>query len=155
MGPLLKLLIALPIFFAADNMKAVVDECCGRCVGSSFCTACRNCSRCAHCNSGGSCGVCGGGGSRAYPEYRPRSSGSSPKQRISNYPTTTVRSRSYVTTASSLNVRQYPSTEAPIIAKLPYGTSVQVISVLGDWALIHFWSNKTGYVVKSFIGVSE
>lgn len=56
----------------------------------------------------------------------------------------------YVVTSSSLNVRQFPSAEAPILGKLPLGTTIEVWWVVDGWAKI-LYQQKHAYVSEQHI----
>ncbi|WP_432803729.1 SH3 domain-containing protein [Chitinophaga horti] len=151
------LLVSWIFLFKVDGARAV-DECCGKCTGSAYCTACRNCSRCAHCNSGGSCGVC----SNDLPTYKPSRSvrypSSSPSSTIkpsrpSSLKLTTVQ---YYVNTSLLNVRSGPGTSFPVITKVSVSTNVKIENEFNNgWCEISFINTNylqvKGYVVKKYL----
>ncbi|MBE6728714.1 MAG: peptidoglycan hydrolase [Ruminococcaceae bacterium] len=51
---------------------------------------------------------------------------------------------------SNLNIRQYPSFEAPIVGSIPNGTQVTVLSKVPDWYLIRY-NNNTGYSYSAYL----
>jgi hypothetical protein len=55
-----------------------------------------------------------------------------------------------VVTASSANVRSEPRRDAPVIAKLPRGTSVVPLAEQGDWTRVEV-TGRTGWIAKSLI----
>lgn len=56
----------------------------------------------------------------------------------------------YVVTSSSLNVRQYPSAESPLLGKLPLGTTIDVWWIMDGWAKI-MYQQKHAYVSEQYI----
>ncbi len=56
----------------------------------------------------------------------------------------------YYCSASSLNVRSYASTHAPIIGKLKRGERIQVYEIKNGFAKIQY-NNRTGYVSERYI----
>lgn len=59
-----------------------------------------------------------------------------------------------VVTASALNVRTAPSTDASTLGLLPYGTSVQLVERVGEWYKINF-QNQAGYIFGTYVSVKE
>lgn len=55
-----------------------------------------------------------------------------------------------VVTASSANVRSEPRRDAPVIAKLPRGTSVVPLAEEGEWTRVEI-KGRTGWIAKSLI----
>ena len=68
-----------------------------------------------------------------------------------NPPAYSYRSDYYSVNATSLNVRQYPSTYAPIIDRLSKGVVVEVLSISGDWTQIRYGLGKSGYVAAVYL----
>jgi len=64
--------------------------------------------------------------------------------------TTTAAYTTYYCNASSLNVRSYASTNAPIIGKLRRGDTIKVYSINNGFAKIEY-KGKTGYVSERYI----
>jgi uncharacterized protein YgiM (DUF1202 family) len=142
----LKFLFLISLFLYKDSGE-ILKECCGRCVGSAYCTACTTCNYCQHCNSGGSCGVCGGG---SRPSYNRNSY--SPKSPQNTTPSVQTRVKYYFVNAPILNVRMSPGLNNSIIDKLKYGEPVRILLLYGSaWAYISYRSYKTGYVSAAYI----
>jgi Bacterial SH3 domain len=55
-----------------------------------------------------------------------------------------------VVTASSANVRSEPRRDAPVIARLPRGTSVVPLAEKGEWTRVEV-KGRTGWIAKSLI----
>ncbi|MCK6206049.1 N-acetylmuramoyl-L-alanine amidase [Bacillus infantis] len=64
-------------------------------------------------------------------------------------PGTTV-AKGEVVAASSLNIRQAPSTSSSIVGRVSLGTEVSITSMDGYWAKINY-NGLTGYVHKSYL----
>lgn len=148
------LLLLLPLFNINNSYNKIVEECCGKCVGSGNCRACKNCNYCKYCNSGGSCGVCGGGGGGSSYERTPKSSS------YPNYtpPSATYKkkvTKLYIVNTKLLNVRSGPGLNYSVIDKIGFATLVTIEKIIGtSWVLIKYNEGglyKTGYVVKRFI----
>lgn len=153
-----------PICLSGDSLPELVAKCCGRCVGSSNCTACTTCNYCKYCNSGGSCGVCGGGRSYTPKTYN------KPRSTYDNYDNTYNNSSSggspvktlqvqYFVNATILNVRSGPGIKFPITDKLGYGTKIKIdVSYLNGWCYIIYYDTagflSYGYVLKKHLGYS-
>lgn len=60
------------------------------------------------------------------------------------------KTTTYIVNASSLNVRQSPSTDAKIIGKVSKGQLVQVLNIKSGWAYI-FYGKLTGYVSAQYL----
>jgi uncharacterized protein YraI len=54
------------------------------------------------------------------------------------------------TQGGHLNVRTWASTEAPLIGRLNYGQSVNVVGYDGSWAIINY-NGRTGYVASRYL----
>ncbi|MCW3464016.1 SH3 domain-containing protein [Chitinophaga nivalis] len=162
-----------------DNVVNAWEACCGKCVGSGYCTACTSCNYCKHCNSGGSCGVCrsssmsgsssnsssssssGSNGSSERNSGRGLeygstnnsfySPGSAPKKRMKKQ-----QQEQYYVNRKYLHVRTGPGEKYTIIDKLNYGTHVYLQGVYTNgWCLIHYYGAdltlKSGYVLRAYI----
>lgn len=57
--------------------------------------------------------------------------------------------------ADRLNVRQEQSTEAKRIGYIDRGEKVKLLEELGDWLLVQYTEEKTGYVAAEYTTVSE
>ena len=57
-------------------------------------------------------------------------------------------------TASALNVRSAPSTDASTLGLLPYGTSVELVERVGEWYKINF-QNQVGYIFGTYVSLSQ
>ena len=57
--------------------------------------------------------------------------------------------------ADRLNVRQEQSTESKRIGYIDRGEKVKVLELLGDWLLVQYTDDRTGYVAAEFVTVSE
>ena len=57
--------------------------------------------------------------------------------------------------ADRLNVRQEQSTESKRIGYIDRGEKVKVLEMLGDWLLVQYTDDRTGYVAAEFVTVSE
>lgn len=168
------LLMCLLFFSDTPGGLGRESDCCGRCVGSAYCTACKTCNYCAHCNSGGSCGVCAGGASgRARYSAPARSPRTSPAVTLPygnsiQYESDFYRESSkaaavvptvYRVSAKALYLRAGPGTHYEALASLPRGTQVTV----GDrsyspWyrvkvrALVSgIWAEVEGYVHSHYL----
>jgi uncharacterized protein YgiM (DUF1202 family) len=147
-------IVIIPFILRDDSISTVLKECCGKCVGSSYCTACTTCNYCKHCNSGGSCGVCGGGSSfssensrrnPSVPSYTPPKSSYSKKTYIQ-----------YFVNTSMLNVRSGQGLNYEVIDKISYYTKVKIESELGDgWCFIKCINSNAnisnGYVATRYL----
>lgn len=56
--------------------------------------------------------------------------------------------------ASSLNFRESPTTDSPVIEQLPYGTIVEIVEQQGEWTYISFNSVR-GYVFAEYLGLAD
>lgn len=54
----------------------------------------------------------------------------------------------------SLNLRQQPTTASSILARMPHGTQVNLISREGEWSRVQY-GTLTGYVMTSYLVVQE
>ena len=148
------LLLLIPVLLKGDTIREALDTCCGRCVGSSYCSACTTCNYCKYCNSGGSCGVCGGGSGSGGSNRRSGSSGQAPS-RI--YPQTVVPQSErtavtiqYYVTATMLNVRSGPGINYLVTDKVAYGTQVRIDNRYNSgWCFIRYYSN--GLLLSGFV----
>lgn len=57
-------------------------------------------------------------------------------------------------TASALNVRTEPSTEADVLGLLPYGSSVEIHEHIGSWYKIDFME-QVAYIFGDYVAISE
>ncbi len=64
------------------------------------------------------------------------------------------RNISAITTANLLNVRSNPDIHSNIIGKLPKSSRVDVISLLPQWAEIHF-NGAVGYISRDYIRLQQ
>lgn len=155
MKKLLTLFTALVVivFVAIATTKKLnaPEECCGKCMGKSNCTACSSCKYCAHCNSGGSCGVCAYTPPPKKETYTPKTTNTTTT--ITN--TVTSVKDIYTANAESVNVRKGPSVNEPVVAKLKKGDTVEVLEKTNDgWAKITFMKDGktiTGYVSMKYL----
>ncbi|MBM0657634.1 SH3 domain-containing protein [Capnocytophaga genosp. AHN8471] len=126
------LLLSLQLFFviflisctevnAKHSEANEVDEACcgGRCIGSAYCRACRNCNSCNYCNSGGSCGVCAGIKKKTY---------------YNSYYSNEISTALYI--KKVINLREYPSLQAPIIIQIPKETQIYIKKKERSWYYI-------------------
>lgn len=149
--------VLVPFLFGGRNFTEALSECCGKCVGSAYCTACKNCSACKHCNSGGTCGVCSSGSSRSSRyEYRERPSYST----YSISPTPTKEEKKtplqYFVNTTQLNIRSGPGKNYPVIGKLKFGQPVKIEKQYSKgWCLISYAGSSgvtlVGYVATSYL----
>ena len=58
-------------------------------------------------------------------------------------------------TANRLNVRQEQSAESKRIGYIDRGEKVKVLELLGDWLLVQYTDDRTGYVAAEYVTVSE
>lgn len=124
--------VLLLVAFAVDKNLNRSNECCGKCVGSSNCSACSTCNYCKYCNSGGSCGTC-------------RTS-ATPK---TEKPKTTTLKHKVI--SNTLNMRSAPNANATVIYTLSFGNMVTIIEIVNEtWAKVSF-NEYTGYVSKQFL----
>lgn len=176
----------LGVFLLTDKphllLNSSIEECCGKCVGSAYCTACTNCSRCKHCSGGGACGVCSSSNninrsSKSSNSVRPSepavSSGNVYSRFVpptSNQPkeTTFASKKSDLITPPAaasvawvnsevLNVRKGPGTEYEIIGRLSKGDEVRVLeNSSGKWILIQSKKigNPASVIVKGYVCAS-
>jgi uncharacterized protein YgiM (DUF1202 family) len=147
-------IIIIPVILRGDSVSTALDKCCGRCVGSAYCTACTTCNYCKYCNSGGSCGVCGGGSSFRSENSRRNSSVPSYTPPKSSYSKRTYIQ--YFVNTSLLNVRSGPGLNYEVIDKISYYTKVKIESeVSSGWCFIKYINSngyiRNGYVVKRFL----
>lgn len=137
------------------DIKETDEVCCGgRCVGSAYCTACKNCSRCAHCNSGGSCGVCAGTRKQLYYNDNSRYYNAKPKKYNNNNSVGGYDNTTIYYTRKKINLREYPSLQAPIIIQIPSGIKVNLESKEGNWYYISCYISEDyyqGYIHKSVV----
>lgn len=62
----------------------------------------------------------------------------------------------YVTViANRLNVRQEPGTDSKRIGYISHGEKVELLEQQGDWLLIQYTEDKTGYVAAEYVTISE
>ena len=54
----------------------------------------------------------------------------------------------------SLNLRQRPTTAASILARMPHGTQINLLSREGEWSRVQY-GTLTGYVMTSYLIVQE
>ena len=54
----------------------------------------------------------------------------------------------------SLNLRQQPTTASSVLARMPHGTQVNLISREGEWSRVQY-GTLTGYVMTSYLVVQE
>ena len=54
----------------------------------------------------------------------------------------------------SLNLRQQPTTASSILARMPHGTQVNLLSREGEWSRVQY-GTLTGYVMTSYLTVQE
>jgi len=129
MKKLLALFTALIVivFVAIATTKSInaPEECCGKCMGKSNCTACRSCKYCAHCNSGGSCGVCAN-------TYTPPPKQETKKQTTVTKNIITTTKEIYTVTAENLNVRKGAGANEPVVGKLKKGDKVELLEKTND-----------------------
>ncbi len=57
--------------------------------------------------------------------------------------------------ADRLNVREEPGTDSPRIGFITHGEKVKILEQLGDWMLVQYTGDKTGYVASEYVTVSE
>lgn len=57
--------------------------------------------------------------------------------------------------ADRLNVRQEQSTDSKRIGYIDRGEKVKVLEMLGDWLLVQYTDDRTGYVAAEYVTVSE
>ena len=57
--------------------------------------------------------------------------------------------------ANRLNVRQEPGTDSKRIGYISHGEKVKLLEQQGDWLLIQYTEDKTGYVAAEYVTVSE
>lgn len=150
------LLLSLPFILEGNSARNALKECCGKCVGSSYCTVCTTCNYCKHCNSGGSCGVCGGGSSGRGTAYGNTNRGNYRTNPEPKEPLKKTRYIQYYISTRYLNVRSGPGTTYAIIDKLTYRTNIHVETIYPNgWCFIHYYGYdltlKSGYVAKVYI----
>ena len=171
------------ILFLTDKslptINSALNECCGKCVGSEYCTACTNCSRCAHCSGGGTCGVCSSGTTRkssrssssykrvepaenAYIRFAP-STGSSQEKGNNN---TTKKpepvhlpasTQLVLVNAEVVNIRQGPGTEFEVVGKLYKDDQVTILeNTTKKWVLIQTEKSDdpTSVIIKGYVYAS-
>ena len=142
-------------FYSGSSLPGANEGCCGRCVGSVYCTACKTCEYCAYCNSGGSCGVCSPTSNERNKWEPPPPSRISPsvsrKNEVINFDHVLIGQ----VTAIQLNVRSGPGTEYSILARIPNGTVLNVtLTIYPDWLSTSFFLSGNlihGYVSKKYI----
>ena len=61
--------------------------------------------------------------------------------------------KTFVNTANkgTLNMRAEPSSNAKVLAQIPYGTELETTSTTSDWSQVTY-NGKTGYVMNKFLG---
>ena len=59
--------------------------------------------------------------------------------------------RYYANSENGLNLREKPSTKAPVLRKLDYGTPLRVIGLNSEWAKVRLAGYEIGYVSRDFI----
>lgn len=165
----------LPILFATVSLILLnsfiiyktdfLDESCGRCSGTTYCSACSNCSGCKHCSqNGGSCGVCSGGTSIPNKIYSSKKTNSKKSRVTSNKlplisaePTTPTQfyeeDTVIIIVAEKLNVRSGPGLQYSIVTVLTRGDLITVIeSNTSDWVKIKLNKNDAvGYVYGKYL----
>ena len=57
--------------------------------------------------------------------------------------------------ANRLNVRQEPGTDSKRIGYISHGEKVKLLEQQGDWLLIQYTEDRTGYVAAEYVTVSE
>ncbi len=57
--------------------------------------------------------------------------------------------------ADRLNVRKEPGTDSSLIGFITHGEKVRILEQLGDWMLVQYTEDKTGYVASEYVTVSE
>lgn len=57
--------------------------------------------------------------------------------------------------ADRLNVRKEPGTDSSRIGFITHGEKVRILEQLGDWMLVQYTEDKTGYVASEYVTVSE
>ncbi len=57
--------------------------------------------------------------------------------------------------ADRLNVRQEQSTDSRRIGYIDHGEKVKILEQLGDWLLVQYTDNRSGYVAAEYVTVSE
>ena len=57
--------------------------------------------------------------------------------------------------ADRLNVRQEPGTDSARIGFITHGEKVKILEQLGDWMLVQYTEDETGYVASEYVTVSE
>lgn len=139
-----------------DRARNVLNKCCGKCVGSSNCTACTTCNYCRYCNSGGSCGVCGGGSNRRSFGYGNTDGNDSRSNLIPRGSVNKARYIQYYIDTKYVNVRSGPGTEYGIIDRLTYRTNIYVETFCTNgWCFIRYYKAnltlQSGYVANTYI----
>ena len=127
------LIVIAFVAIATTKSMSAPEECCGKCMGKSNCTACSSCKYCAHCNSGGSCGVCAYTPPPKKETYTPLP----PKQETKKQTTVTnniitTTKEIYTVTAENLNVRNGAGANEPVVGKLMKGDTVEVLEKTND-----------------------
>ena len=59
--------------------------------------------------------------------------------------------RYYVISKSGLNLREAPSTDAPVKQQLEYGKPLRVVGLSSEWAKVRLAGYEIGYVAKKYI----
>jgi len=121
------LIVIVFVAIATTKSMSAPEECCGKCMGKSNCTACSSCKYCAHCSNGGSCGVCSGGNT-----YTPPPKQETKKQTTVTNNIITTTNEIYTVTAETLNVREGASANKPVVGKLKRGDKVEVLEKTND-----------------------
>lgn len=67
---------------------------------------------------------------------------------------TPARSGVVVTDGSNLNLRQFPSTGAQVIASMPNGASLTVLGQAGNWYVVNF-NGLTGYAAADYVDIVQ
>ena len=59
----------------------------------------------------------------------------------------------YVNTSNkgTLNLRAEPTSSGKVLARIPYGTALEVSSTTSEWVQVTY-NGKTGYVMGKFLG---
>lgn len=142
-----------------------LDESCGRCSGTAYCSACSNCSGCKHCSqNGGSCGVCSSGTSAPNKTYSSKRTTSkkvktkTPKLQVIS--TDPIEPKLYFEedtiiyiTAEKLNVRSGAGLQYSILTELSNGDIITVLeNSSSEWIKIKVAKNNIeGYVYGKYL----
>lgn len=142
-----------------------LDESCGRCSGTEYCSACSNCSGCKHCSqNGGSCGVCSNGTLAPNKTYSSKRTASkkvktkTPKLQVIS--TDPIEPKLYFEedtiiyiTAEKLNVRSGAGLQYSILTELSNGDIITVLeNSSSEWIKIKIAKNNIeGYVYGKYL----